>query len=170
MIKTYVDTFHGCYKDGLNGTRDCRALSGYSLVLVGLLPVLVQDIVVNGLSYSYTAENYIPQYVAIVYFTGMTVLCSLVQPYKQKIANVSAAALLANLAALYALSTGLNNPQGSDIVRVMILLLLSAPHCTLAVYVMWKIKRTLFKKGCNGGEREGLVHSNTTLVDTTSIQ
>ena len=39
-IKTYVDTFHGCYKDGTNGTRDYRAVSGYLLAMGGLLPAL----------------------------------------------------------------------------------------------------------------------------------
>ena len=27
-IQTFVDTFRGCYKDGTNGTRDYRAVSG----------------------------------------------------------------------------------------------------------------------------------------------
>ena len=39
-IKTYVDTFHGCYNDGTSGTRDYRAVSGYLLAMGGLLPAL----------------------------------------------------------------------------------------------------------------------------------
>ena len=32
-IQTFVDTFYSCYKDGTNGTRDYRAVSGYILAV-----------------------------------------------------------------------------------------------------------------------------------------
>ena len=32
-IETFVSTFQGCYKDGLNGTRDYRSLSGGILAI-----------------------------------------------------------------------------------------------------------------------------------------
>ena len=40
-IQTFVDTFHGCYKDGTNGTRDYRAVSGYILVVWAFLPAVI---------------------------------------------------------------------------------------------------------------------------------
>ena len=41
-LHTFTDTFQGCYKDGTNGTRDYRAISGYILaVLLAILQILV---------------------------------------------------------------------------------------------------------------------------------
>ena len=139
-IKTYVETIQSCYKDGLNGTRDYRPISGYSLALFGFLPVLMQAVIIKVLPQAFTTANYMPQYISIVFFTAMIILCSLLQPHKQRIANVSAVAVLAIITAQFSLSTGLNNPQGSDMVRVMILILVLAPHCALGYYVVRKMK------------------------------
>ena len=139
-IKTYVETFQSCYKDGLNGTRDYRAISGYSLALFGFLPVMMYVVFRNVLPQASTTANYISQYISIVFFTVMTVLCALLQPYKQRIANASAVAVPAIITAVFALTTGLNNRSGSDIVRVMILILVFAPHCALGYYVVRKMK------------------------------
>ena len=139
-IKTYVETFQSCYKDGLNGTRDYRAISGYSLALFGFLPVMIQAIITKVLPLAFTSGNSIPQYITIVFFTVMTVLCALLQPYKQRIANASAVAVPAIITALFALSTGFKNRPGSDMVRVMMLILLFAPHCALGYYVVRKMK------------------------------
>ena len=135
----YVETFQSCYKDGLNGTRDYRAISGYSLALFGFLPVLTYAVIMKVLPQAFTT-TYMPQYISIVFFTTMTVLCALLQPYKQRIANASAVAVPAIITALFALSTGLNNRPGSDMVRVMMLILAFAPHCTLGYYVVRKMK------------------------------
>ena len=37
-IQIFVDTIQGCYKDGTDGTRDYRALSGYLLAVCLLIP------------------------------------------------------------------------------------------------------------------------------------
>ena len=139
-IKTYVETFQSCYKDGLNGTRDYRPISGYSLALFGFLPVLMQAVIIEIFPQGFTSGNFMPQYITIIFFTVMTVLCSLLQPYKQRIANASAVAVPAIITAVFALTTGLNNRSGSDIVRVMILILVFAPHCALGYYVVRKMK------------------------------
>ena len=40
-LQTFVDTFHGCYKDGTNGTRDYRTVSGCILAIWAILPAVV---------------------------------------------------------------------------------------------------------------------------------
>ena len=160
-IKTYVETIQSCYKDGLNGTRDYRAISGYSLALFGFLPVLMQAVFIKILPQAFTTANYTPQYISIVFFTTMTVLCSLLQPYKQRIANASAVAVPAIITALFALSTGLNNRPGSDMVRVMILILIFAPHCALGYCVVRKMKMyitTTCHQRCGECEGERPLH------------
>ena len=39
-IKTFAEALHPCFKDGLNGTRDYRALAGVSLVLTSLFSLI----------------------------------------------------------------------------------------------------------------------------------
>ena len=111
-IKTYVETFQGCFKDGTDGTRDYRAVSGYLMFLPGLfflLGLFMEAIAILQDSYD---DNPVP-YVTAILLIALVILCSLVQPYKQKIANVSAVAVLSILAASFALSTGLQHQNGN---------------------------------------------------------
>ena len=39
-LHTFVDAFQGCYKDGTNGTRDCRYFAAFQLVLRLLFPLV----------------------------------------------------------------------------------------------------------------------------------
>ena len=39
-LHAFMDAFQGCYKDGTNGTRDCRYFAGLQLVLRLLFPVI----------------------------------------------------------------------------------------------------------------------------------
>ena len=39
-LHAFVDAFQGCYKDGTNGTRDCRYFAGLQLVLRLLFPLI----------------------------------------------------------------------------------------------------------------------------------
>ena len=40
-IKIYVETFQGSLKDGTNGTKDFRSLSGWIIILLGVVPQLL---------------------------------------------------------------------------------------------------------------------------------
>ena len=39
-LRAFVDAFQGCYKDGTNGTRDCRYFAGLQLILRLLFPFM----------------------------------------------------------------------------------------------------------------------------------
>ena len=61
-------------------------------------------------------------------------LCSLIQPYKQKIANVSA------VATLLILSTCIRLGQHqTNLIRILITSLAFIPHIALGVYLLWKL-------------------------------
>ena len=134
-IKTYVETYQGCYKDSTNGTRDYRAISGYAFALPFFL-IGVQFITVQVTSDAYDSLSL---YLTVVFVVVLIILCSLLQPYRQRIANVSAVAILAILGAIFALSTGLNSQYKTDLIRLMITFLTFIPHCALGVYVLWKM-------------------------------
>ena len=37
VLTTFMDAFQGCYKDGTNGTRDCRYFAAMYFILLGVL-------------------------------------------------------------------------------------------------------------------------------------
>ena len=75
-LRTFVETFNGCYKDGTNGTRDCRCFAGLYFLLR----------VVYLLSLVFNTEYYI--FVLTILYLITAMLFALVQPYKIYIYNV----------------------------------------------------------------------------------
>ena len=76
-VRTYVEAFQGCYKDGTSGTSDCRY---FASVYFGLRIVAFSSIV---LSYDRTIQRFIQM--ILVYLAVM--LFSLVRPYKRELYN-----------------------------------------------------------------------------------
>ena len=89
----FMNSFQGCFKDGTNGTRDCRWFS--SLYLLSRLALHIGFIVCN---------NSFSTFVLTVILLGMIVLLASVQPYKNPrytkvdIAFISITCLFANSA------------------------------------------------------------------------
>ena len=75
----FIDAFQGCYKDGTNGTRDCRYFAGVYLLLRLMLFILFA-VVRNGM---FSA-------VAILLLIGVAMLIARVQPYKAEFAAYNA--------------------------------------------------------------------------------
>ena len=163
-IKTFVDTFQGCLKDGTNGSWDYRVLSGYMYLLIplGCGPLLV----FHGL-YTFDYNNTL-QYVTVILLIVQTTLFSLARPYKHWAANVSAVATLTILTAQLALSIGLNAPHENEAGCMMLLVLVIIRHCAIGGYVVWKIKQMIATccdrcRGDEDGEREMLLPSTSPL-------
>ena len=98
-MQIFVDTFHGCYKDGTNGTRDYRAVSGYILVVWAFLPaVIITAIAVSS------SNHFLVHITFTIVFIAFSVLCALLRPYKHGTANTSGVALPALMASGPALS------------------------------------------------------------------
>ena len=93
-IRIFADTFNGCYKDGTDGTRDYRAVSGYILAICLILPSV--QIVMTLLH----IELFTPS-VYTTLFIVLTVLCATMRPYKHTAANISGVALLAILVLMF---------------------------------------------------------------------
>ena len=148
-IKIYVDTFQGCYKDGTNGTRDYRAVSGYILGMGSLL-LIIQRVAASVALHltKNTTIGIVALHISTFFLTILTIICLMTQPYKHKIANISAVTLLIIFSALAGMCIPLWD--GSDIIRVIFLILLSSPHCALGGYAVWKIR-----KRCQNVEGEG---------------
>ena len=92
-LRTFVETFQGCYKDGTNGTRDCRYFAGFYFILRIIAVVL-----------SSTTSPHIAIAGSVLYWCT-ALLFALVQPYKVHLYNVVDAVIFALLGTIYILIT-----------------------------------------------------------------
>ena len=77
ILQTFMDAFQGCYKDGTNGTRDCRYLAGVYLVVR----------IASFSAYVVSLQNLYFQILSIILLI-FALLIVLVQPYKSHVYNV----------------------------------------------------------------------------------
>ena len=141
-IQTFVDTFHGCCKDGSNGSRDYRAVSGYILIIWVFLPAI--EIATATLMYR---SQLLLQKVFIIFYTTLTVVCALLRPYKHRNANISGIVLPAIWAVAILLWIVPNNPHDTSIAGAISCLLLSLPHCVFYGYILYRLGK-MFKQYC----------------------
>ena len=83
-LHTFVDAFQGCYKDGTNGTRDCRYFAALQLVLRLLFPMV----------FFLTEEAIIAAFLAFVVLALYILLFVITQPYKDEVYNKTDTPLL----------------------------------------------------------------------------
>ena len=139
-IQTFVDIFHGCYKDGTNGTRDYRAVSGYILAIWIFIPAVMITVVSLA-----QKTDLLPHVTFIILFTALSFTCALLKPYKHRTANISGVALPAIYVSSIALGAlQLNNAQNNATVLILNSLLLSLPHCVFYGYIVYRLGK-LFK-------------------------
>ena len=86
-LHAFVDAFQGCYKDGTNGTRDCRYFAGLQLALRLLFPFI----------FFLTRESMMCLFSCAVVLGLYITLFVLVQPYKNTVYNKTDVPLLMSL-------------------------------------------------------------------------
>ena len=155
-IGTFVTTFQGCYKNGLNGGRDYRGLSGGILALF-----LFVEVVLYGSRMFIEVDDRQPiiaGQVNILILIAFTVMMALLKPYKSEIANHTGVCLTALLVAgatfsLF-LDVAISHVEWGVISGVV---LLSLPHFVFygyATYRLWtKFKfKTIIARLCYRSE------------------
>ena len=78
-LHIFIDAFQGCFKDGTNGTRDCRYFAAVYL-LMRLVLFFLFAFTLNAAFYG----------VAILALIGIAMLIIIVQPYKAKFSSYNA--------------------------------------------------------------------------------
>ena len=76
-LTTFMDAFQGCYKDGTNGTRDCRYFAAMYFILLGVL-----------LGSMATALTRFSFSVATSILVMFAIIIAIVRPYKCSVHNV----------------------------------------------------------------------------------
>ena len=142
-IQTFVDTFHGCCKDGTNGTQDYRAVSGYILAICALFPAM--QIIVISLGHR---MHSLPFAAFIIFYLSLTVMCALLRPYKNKMANISGMTLPALWASVIALWTVTITIRDILIVDIISYFLLSLPHCVFYGCIVCRLVKLLKQYCC----------------------
>ena len=153
-MQTFVDTFHGCYKDGTNGTRDYRAVSGYILAIVTLLPAV--DITTRALE---TGNRFLTPTTFIIISTALSVACALLRPYKHRTANISGVtlpAICSSVCALFILSR-ISVHSVTMVASILYIFLLCVPHCVLYGYIVYRLGKLLKQYCCKAREMEDSV-------------
>ena len=159
-IKTYVDTFQGCLKDGTDGTWDYRAVPGYLLAMLGFVTPLAQYMMMSFFPQVFSSNNN-----SILFFAAMAMFFLLIQPYKRRIANLSIV-MLSTIAALYAsFSAKLDISPLDHEAQVIICILLLSPHFGFVCYIIWKIMKIIVIRYFKYEDREaeGLLDGSVTL-------
>ena len=91
-LNIFVERFHSCYRDGLDGGRDMRSFAGFYF-FVRLLTLVIAAAIEPSLK-SYGIATWIA--VAIL-FAASSVLIAIVQPYKERYMNVIDTLVLFNV-------------------------------------------------------------------------
>ena len=136
VLHTFMDVFQGGYKDGTNGTRDCRYFAAVYLM------VRIATFVLFALTLSYSYF-----YLASSLFIVLAMSVAIVQPYKSNTYNIVDSVLLLTPAFLYSsimsftVLHSLFNTNSVAIVFVCIALLVPLLYITRTV-LHW-----IFKKG-----------------------
>ena len=88
-LRTFIEIFQGCFKDGTNGTHDYRYFAGLYFVLRVVLLLI----------YALSFKTYI--FICSIAYTIMSLAVALLQPYKKQFYNVVDAVMFALTGVIY---------------------------------------------------------------------
>ena len=136
-LRTFVETFQGCYKDGTNGTQNYQYFAGFYFILRIIAIMLI----------SLSIQNYMIVSALLYWFIAL--LFALMQPYKNPFYNVIDAFIFALMGTIFALFiySGLQTVLTGytyKFVLVLIDVLYTLPLLYLVLFmVCWVLNRKL---------------------------
>ena len=145
IIHTFVDLFHGCYKDGTSNKYDLRFTA--SLYLLTRVLLLLCLIFCNFTTWASCQTVW----VFLIVFL-LLLFIALVRPYKDQQMNVLDSLLLAGLAAICVLFTGIyptvKNQHINALMLIVIFIIIAMPQAVLFIFVALKICRCFYSCNC----------------------
>ena len=137
-VMIFMEKFHSCYKDGLDGGRDMRSFS----VLYFLLRVFV--VLVVSVIYQMTDQPFAEWFLYGVAFSFTALFIALFRPYKKTYVNVCDTLILTNLALLCYIMSSENDTKDhfAEITQTIILLPFIVLVLTIALRLTRKILRS----------------------------
>ena len=134
FLTFFVERFHSCYRDGLDGGKDMRSFSGLYFLLRILVVAGVSDVLYNLNFESWFARGTLLSITAIA--------ISLCRPYKKLYMNTSDTLLLSHIALIcHILSSNTENMLFVPFMQTLIL----SPFAIFTVYVLFRIVRGIHR-------------------------
>ena len=161
FVTIFVEKFHGCYRDGLNGGRDMRSFSGLYYLMITLMS-LYSELQIEQLHISEWL------YYAFI-FLSCALLIIIARPYKQKYMNISDTLLLAYTAVICILLSR-NSFVAGDETQIFILLLI--PPVVFGLVIIFKACIKLMMKSSFIKEYKNLCkqHFTNNIIDANETQ
>jgi hypothetical protein len=134
-ITAFAEALHSCFKDGLNGTRDYRALAGAPLLLSLLYILITNCLLIGNRSARYTSLD--------LFWMMLVCVVSYIKPCKSSVANIS---LVFHMTLFGILLCAANN--GTHTLELTFIATLLTPHILVALWAGYTLtKHTLTRFG-----------------------
>ena len=164
-LHIFMDAFQGCYKNGTDGTRDCRYFSAmYLLMRICFFIVIAVTL---------SSSVYVGCFFVGVIFTLFAILFTVVQPYKTPVYNVVDTVLVATVALTYFCIAGerlvyhlfithTHHPPSATLVEFISIIFVSVPVVYMTAMVLyWLFRHTILsalllkiRRLCNSTKRQ----------------
>ena len=137
---------------------ETRFLSVWVLLFFGFVPQLLPLIIRAVLQDTHDT----PLYITAIFFSIVAFLCTLLQPYKARLANAFTTGLLVTSSLLIEIAAVMYDDE-TESLEVWIFFLSVVPHCVLWGHIVWRMVKILGSYCCKNqrlrcdGERESLL-------------
>lgn len=128
-LRTFVEKFHGCYRDQLDGGYDMRCFSALYFFMRAMILVIYMI-----RTFRFSTHMW---FFAIVLFGGVAMLIAFVKPYKKTYMNLVDTLLLALVAVLCLLMT--TSFENTFLLALSVLILYSAPMIIFLFIMILKL-------------------------------
>jgi hypothetical protein len=137
-LQTFVEKFHYCYRDGLDGGRDMRSFSGLYFILRGVIMASHELQLIKLRENSWFFRTFLLCVVALVF--------SYVKPYKKWYMNLIDTLLLSLLAYL----SFIHNDSGSKLIHFRLFSTgIEAASCVpLIIFMAYVVYKVAMKSVC----------------------
>ena len=160
-VTTFVEKFHGCYRDGLDGGRDMRSFSGMYYVLIILLSQYNTMRKILRLKISRWL------YYAFI-FLSFALLIMIIRPYKQKYVNILETLFLIYIAISCILLS--RDPFAGEETQFFIILLIPSVALGLLLFLKACIRlKNSLMKDCKQYSIGNKVDSNKNSDETQTL-
>ena len=142
-ITAFAEALHSCFKDGLNGTRDYRAMAGATL----FLPPLLGAIIFFSVSFITSSSSHI---IKIVLWMILVCIVSYVKPCKSPVTNISLSFHMTMIGILMCLTFlwEFDLSVKTNTLELMFIVTFLSPHILVAVWAGYVLtKHTLTRFG-----------------------
>ena len=139
ILNIFIERFHCCFKDGLDGTKDMRSFSG----IYFLLRIVAYNVGIFGHATLHLGHQLSRGFM----FLAAALLIALSQPYKKTYMNVVDSLLLSHMASLCYITASTSTEQNKSwLFLPLIQLMIAFPFIILFLVTTYRMIYGIFKR------------------------